>query len=145
MAQKSLIDFCIVSSDLFSEVLDVQVKRVAELSTDHHLVVCSLRFSKPWLKRKSRRSKVAQRIKCDALADRDVRKKFASSVASTFQHLPEVSSEIEMEWWLFRIAMISSAVESCGRKRLRMAAGSQKRTPWWNQNVKENPRNERCV
>ena len=33
--------------------------------------------------------------------------------------------------------MISSAVESCGRKRLRMAAGSEKRTPWWNQNVKE--------
>ena len=44
MAQKSLIDFCIVISDLFSEVLDVRVKRGAELSTDHHLVVCSLRF-----------------------------------------------------------------------------------------------------
>ena len=38
---KSLIDFCIVSSDLFSDVLDVRVKRGAELSTDHHLVVCS--------------------------------------------------------------------------------------------------------
>ena len=39
MDKKSLIDFCIVSSDLFSDVLDVQVKRGAELSTDHHLVV----------------------------------------------------------------------------------------------------------
>ena len=39
MDQKSLIDFCIVSSDLFSDVLDVRVKRGAELSTDHHLVV----------------------------------------------------------------------------------------------------------
>ena len=48
MDQKSLIDFCIVSSDLFSDVLDVRVKRGAELSTDHHLVVCSLRLSKPW-------------------------------------------------------------------------------------------------
>ena len=52
-AQKFLIDFCIVSSDLFSEVLDVRVKRGAELSTDHHLVVCSLQYSKPWLNRKS--------------------------------------------------------------------------------------------
>ena len=42
MDQKSLIDFCIVSSDLFSDVLDVRVKRGAELSTDHHLVVCSI-------------------------------------------------------------------------------------------------------
>ena len=39
MDQKSLIDFCIVLSDLFSDVLDVRVKRGAELSTDHHLVV----------------------------------------------------------------------------------------------------------
>ena len=33
--------------------------------------------------------------------------------------------------------MISSAVESYGQKRLRMATGSEKRTPWWNQAVKE--------
>ena len=38
MAQKSFIDFCIVLSDLFSDVLDVRVERGAELSTDHHLV-----------------------------------------------------------------------------------------------------------
>ena len=37
MDQKSLIDFCIVLLDLFSDVLDVRVKRGAELSTDHHL------------------------------------------------------------------------------------------------------------
>ena len=33
--------------------------------------------------------------------------------------------------------MVSSAVESCGRKWLRMEAGSEKRTPWWNQDVIE--------
>ena len=33
--------------------------------------------------------------------------------------------------------MISSAVESCEQKRLRIARGSDKRTPWWNQDVKE--------
>ena len=37
MEQKSLMHFCIVSADLFSDVLDVRVKRGAELSTDHHL------------------------------------------------------------------------------------------------------------
>ena len=42
MAQKSLIDFCIVSPDLFLEVLDVRLKRGAELSTDYNLVACSL-------------------------------------------------------------------------------------------------------
>ena len=33
--------------------------------------------------------------------------------------------------------MISSVIESCGQMRLRMVAGSEKRTPWWNQDVKK--------
>ena len=45
MGQKSLIDFWIVSSNSFFDELDVRVKRGAELSTDHHLVVCFLRLS----------------------------------------------------------------------------------------------------
>ena len=53
--QKSLIDFCIVSSDLFSDVLDLQVKQSAELSTDQNLVVRSMRLSKPWPNMKSNR------------------------------------------------------------------------------------------
>jgi len=47
-----MIVFCIVSTDLISDVLNVRVKRGAELSTDHHLVVCSLRISKPVPSRK---------------------------------------------------------------------------------------------
>ena len=63
MDRKSLIDFSIVFSALFSNVLDVRVKRGAELSTDYHLVVCFFRLSKPWLCRKSNRSFVTYRIK----------------------------------------------------------------------------------
>ena len=37
---------------------------------------------------------------------------------------------------IFRTAMILSTVESCIRKRLRKARGSEKRTPWRNQDVK---------
>ena len=85
--------------------------------------------------RKSRRSSVANRIKWEAMANRNVRKQFASSMAAKFQQLPVVSEDIEMECSLFRTAMISSAVESCGQKQLRMARGSEKRTPWWNKDV----------
>jgi len=47
MKQKSMINFCIVSADLFSNVLDVRVKRellTAVLSTEHHLIFCSADF-----------------------------------------------------------------------------------------------------
>ena len=133
MDQKSLIDFCIVSSDLLSDVLDVRVKRGAELSTDHHLVVCSLRLSKSWPNKRSNRSSVTQRIKWETLADKEVRKQFAPSISSKFRQLLDVSEDIEKEWLLFRSAIISSAAESCGRKRLRVAGDRKKRTPWWNQ------------
>ena len=38
---------------------------------------------------------------------------------------------------LYRSALIRSAAESCGRKRLRVVGDSEKRTLWWNQEVKE--------
>ena len=132
-----MIDFCIVSSDLFSGVLDVRVKRGAELSTDHHLEVYSIRISKPWLNKRYNRSSVTYRIKWEALEDKEVRKQFTSSISSKFRQLPDVSEDIEKEWLLFRSAFISSAAESCGQKRLRVAGDSEKRTPWWNQEVKE--------
>ena len=126
-----------VSSDLFSDVLDVRVKQGADFSTNHHVVVCSLRLSKPWPNRKSNRSFATYQIKWEALEDKEERKQFASSISSKFRQLPNVSEDIEKEWLLFRSAIISSAAESCGRKRLKVVGDSEKRTPRWNQEVKE--------
>ena len=113
------------------------MKRGAELSTDHHLVVCSLRRSKLWPNKRSNRSSVTYWIKWEALVDKEVRKQFASSISSKFRQLFNVFEDIKNEWLLFKSAIISSAAESCGRKRLRVAGDCGKRTPWWNQEVKE--------
>ena len=118
-------------------MLDVRVKRGAELSTDHHLVVCSLRLSKACPNRKFNSSSVTYRIKWEALEDKELKEQLASNISSKFRQLPYVSEDIERDWLLFRSAIISSAAESCGRKRLRVAGDSDKRTPWWNQEVKE--------
>ena len=117
--------------------LDVRVKRGAELSTDHHLVVCFLQFSKPWPNNKSNRSSATYRIKWEALEYKEVRKQFAPGISPKFRQLSDVSDDIEKEWLLFRSAMTSSAVESCGQKRLKVAGDNEKRTPWWNQEVIE--------
>ena len=110
------------------DVQDVRVKRGAELSIDHHLVVCYLRRSKPRQNKRSNTSSVTYRIKWEALEDKEVRKQFASSISSKFRQLPDVSEDIEKEWLLFRSAIISSAAESCGRKRLRLGAIVRKST-----------------
>ena len=54
-----------------------------------------------------------------------------------FQELPASIEDIETEWSLYRTAVFTSAVKSCGRKRVGGAKGSEKRTPWWNREVKE--------
>ena len=43
MGKSFIINFCIVSADLLSSVVEVYAKRENELSTDHHLVVCIVR------------------------------------------------------------------------------------------------------
>ena len=130
MGQRSPIDFSIVSADLFSTVSDVRVKRRAELSTDHHLVVCTL---KPLKKRKTFRPRETYRIKWESLAGKEVRTAFAHNIASKFKELTTSTEDIETEWCLFRTAVITSATNCFGRKRVEGTKSSEKRTPWWNQ------------
>ena len=87
-----------------------------------------------WPNRKSNSSFVTYPIIWEALEDKEVRKQFASSISSKLRQLSE---DIDKEWLLFRSAIILSAAESCERKRLRVAGDSEKKTPWWNHQVKE--------
>ena len=105
LGQRALIDFFIVSADLFSSVLDVRVKRGAELSTDHHLVVCTLLLQKPDATRQTGRPKQVHRIKWEALEDEVVRKTFADDISARFREIPEVPADIETEWELFKAAV----------------------------------------
>ena len=84
MGQKSSLDFCIVLSDLFLELLDVGVKRGTEFSIDHHFVVCSLRKPKSWPNRKLRRSSNGLHYQMGDPDGQRCEKQFASSIATKF-------------------------------------------------------------
>ena len=116
VGQRSFIDFCIVSADLFTSVVDVRVKRGAELSTDHHLVVWILRGLNHPRTRKRFRARRAYRIKWELLADEKGNHTFASKVAFLFRELPDYTEDVETEWDLFISAVITSAAASCGCK-----------------------------
>ena len=80
---------------------DVRVKRGAELPTDHHVVVCTLKALKPLKKRKTFRPRETYPIKWEPLADKEVRTAFADNIASKFKELPTSTEDIETEWCLF--------------------------------------------
>ncbi|KAI3369561.1 hypothetical protein L3Q82_007770 [Scortum barcoo] len=72
LGRRSMIDFVVVSSDLRPYVLDTRVKRGAELSTDHHLVVSWLRWQRRKLDRPGRPKRIV-RVCWERLAEPSVR------------------------------------------------------------------------
>jgi len=56
-------------------------------------------------------------------------------MTAKFRQLPDESEDIEMEWSLFRSGIIASAVVLF--TTLKSGGDGEKRTSWWNQDVKE--------
>jgi exonuclease III len=133
--QRSLIDFIIASDDLRPAVLDVRVKRGAELSTDHHLVVCSLRLALQQRRPRPSRPKKLVRIKWEALADRGTRLRFAEDLADRSFQVPAEEADVETEWLLFRTAVLGAATVACGVKRVG-ADSARRTTAWWTDTVR---------
>ncbi|XP_072565970.1 uncharacterized protein [Paramormyrops kingsleyae] len=123
LGHSSMIDFVVVSSDLRPHVLDTRVKRGAELSTDHYLVVGWLRW---WGRKPARpgRPKRIVRVCWERLAESPVRGSFNS-------YLRQNSGDIESEWAMFHASIVEAADRSCGCKVVGACRGGNPRTRWW--------------
>uniref|UniRef100_A0AAR2JPA7 Endonuclease/exonuclease/phosphatase domain-containing protein n=1 Tax=Pygocentrus nattereri TaxID=42514 RepID=A0AAR2JPA7_PYGNA len=115
LGRSSMIDFVVVSSDLRPCVLDTRVKRGAELSTDHHLVVSWIRW---WGKMPVRPGKPKRivRVCWERLAEEPVRLIFNSHLRQNFDQISGEVGDIDSEWAMFRSSIAEAADCSCGRK-----------------------------
>ncbi|KAK3557951.1 hypothetical protein QTP86_003867 [Hemibagrus guttatus] len=136
LGQRSMIDLVIVSSDLRPHVLGTRVKRGAELSTDHHLVVS-------WISLRRRmpdslgRPKRIVRVCWERLADPSVRGVFNSHLRESFSQIPREVGDIESEWTMFSSSIVDAAIQSCGRKVSGAGHGGNPRTQWWTLEVRD--------
>ncbi|KAK3519697.1 hypothetical protein QTP70_001565 [Hemibagrus guttatus] len=129
---RSMIDLVVVSSDLRPHVLDTRVKRGAELSTDHYLVVSWIR-----LRRRLGRPKRIVRVCWERLADPSVRGVFNSHFWENFNQIPREVGDIESEWTVFSSSIVDTAIRCCGRKVSGVGRGGNPRTQWWTLEVKD--------
>uniref|UniRef100_A0A3B3QCK7 Endonuclease/exonuclease/phosphatase domain-containing protein n=1 Tax=Paramormyrops kingsleyae TaxID=1676925 RepID=A0A3B3QCK7_9TELE len=129
LGRSLMIDFVVVSSDLWPHVLDTRVKRGVELSTDHYLVVGWLRW---WGRKPARpgRPKRIVRVCWEHLAESPVTWSFNPYLRQNFSHVPGEAGDIESEWAMFRASIVEAADRSCGR-------GSNPRTHWWTPVVRD--------
>ncbi|KAK3506345.1 hypothetical protein QTP70_005034 [Hemibagrus guttatus] len=114
LGRRSMI-LVIVSSDLRPHVLDTRVKRGAELSIDHHLVVSWIRLRRRMPDRLGRPKHIV-RVCWERLADPSVRGVFNSHLRESFNQIPREVGDIESEWTMFSTSIVDAAIRSCGRK-----------------------------
>ena len=136
LGRRSMIDFVIVSSDLKPCVLDTRVKRGAELSTDHHLVVSWFRWRVKPRDRPGKPKRVV-RVNWERLEEEPVQRDFNSHLLQSFSSIPVEVGDIEHEWSVFKTSLAEAAAKSCGLRALGTSRGGNPRTPWWTAVVRE--------
>ncbi|KAK3512120.1 hypothetical protein QTP70_031238 [Hemibagrus guttatus] len=133
---RSMIDLVIVSSDLRPHVLDTRVKRGAELSTDHHLVVSWIRLRRRMPDRLGRPKRIV-RVCWEHLADPSVRGVFNSHLRESFNQILREIGDIESKWTMFSTSIVDAAIRSCGRKVSGAGRGGNPQTQWWTLEVRD--------
>ncbi|KAK3574287.1 hypothetical protein QTP86_004367 [Hemibagrus guttatus] len=127
---QSMIDLVVVSSDLRLHVLDTRVKRGAELSTDHHLVVSWIRLRRRMPDRLGRPKRIV-RVCWERLADPSVGGVFNSQLRESFNQIPREVGDIESKWTMFFSSIVDAAIQSCGCKVSGAGCGGNPRKQWW--------------
>ena len=115
LGRRSVIHFVVVLSHLQPYVLDTWVKRGAELSTDHHLVVSWIRWQGRKLDRPGRPKHIV-RVCWERLAEPSVKEVFNSHLRESLDLIPREAGDIESEWTMFSTSIVDAAVRSCGRR-----------------------------
>ncbi|KAI3353340.1 hypothetical protein L3Q82_019871, partial [Scortum barcoo] len=133
LGRRSMIDFVVVSSDLRPYVLDTRVKRGAELSTDHHLVVSWIRWQRRKLDRPGRPKRIVRVCWERNLAEPSVREVFNSHLRKSFSQIPREAGDIESEWTMFSASIVDAAWFEVvdARSLVPVVAVATPRTRWW--------------
>lgn len=105
-----------------SRMFWTQVKRGADLSTNHHLVLS-------WI-RKSGRPKPIVRVCWELMAEPSAREVFNSHIQKIFSQIPREAGDIESKWTTFSASITDVAALSCGSNFFGARHGGKFYT-WW--------------
>ncbi|KAK3508713.1 hypothetical protein QTP70_004268 [Hemibagrus guttatus] len=112
LGRRSMTDLVVVSSDLQPHDLDTRVKRGAELSTDHHLVVSWICLRRRMPDRLGRPKRIVG-VCWECLAYPSVRGVFNSHLRESFNQILREVGDIESEWTTFSSSIVDAAIRSC--------------------------------
>ena len=134
MVDRALMDYLIVSSSIRGSLLDVHVLRgVTGGISDHFLVEGRLRVSRKYFVRNERTRECGEVVKVSELQNESKKEEFQRNIERKFECM-EASMNVEEEWMNFKSAVLESAKEVCGMRRV--GRKTRKGSEWWNDVVK---------
>ncbi|KAI3369934.1 hypothetical protein L3Q82_024740 [Scortum barcoo] len=132
LGRRSMIDFVVVSSDLRPVCLGhTQVKRGAELLTDHRLVVSWIRWRRRKLDIPGSPKRIV-RVCWERLAESSVREVFNSHLRKSFSQIPREAGDIESKWTMFSASIVDAwQFEVVDARSLVPVVAATPETRWW--------------
>ena len=132
--EKSIIDYIIVSSNLFYNTNDVRVKRGAEIYSDHFLVVGKFNLEIKLIRREKEAKHV--KLQVEKLKTKDCQQYYQNLIDIKLReiNINDFEEDIEEIWSAYKGVLRDSASIVCGSKCI---GGQYNRTAWWNNEVKQ--------
>ena len=135
MGQRSIIDYLITQQEHSSKVVSVTVKRGAEGTTDHFLLVGLVNVKQGISKTEQNRG-TTFRLDHKQLASPAVQLKFNEILKSELSKFSHANLDSISCWKAFRGAVNSAAQASCGLKKTFNQNGGRKRNTWFSDTVR---------
>lgn len=141
--ERSIIDYIVVQKENRGNILDVKVRRGAEIYSDHFLLMARIR------QKNIRRSDTAENrreshitVKTYKLRHKELAGKYRQRTEKDIQdRIEEIKQATTQQGWnILRNIIIKNAAEVCGTYR---TDNRRKQTAWWTNEIKEEVKNKK--
>ena len=129
----SEIDFILTRAKDRRNTTDAQAVPNISLNTDHRPVIMTLK-QKMW-RNKRAKHRPDERINLRVLNEEETKQKFKEELGKTLAGIDLDALSMDEAWSILKASLIETLSKACGVKKA--GKGPVKKTPWWNDNVKE--------
>lgn len=134
--EKSIIDYILAQRERRKNVLDVKVRRSAEIYSDHFLLVAKIRQNHIRSSKPKSRKENHITVKTYKLRNRDTAREYQQETEKRIQdRLDEIKQESTQQGWnILKNIIIGTATEICGVYK---KDNRRKQTAWWTKEIRE--------
>lgn len=137
LSQTSQIDFILTRRQQRWEIKDAKAVPNAIIDTDHiPVILCCFRP----VRKHSKAKKQTTIINTKKLQEKEIQDKVNNVVSSAYSKM-KPANNIEEDWAKFKDTIITAVSENCGVRST--GQSRQKRTLWWNEEVKLSVKNKK--